>query len=200
LQFAIGGELAMKAPRAKAQNPLKNLLLYEYASGTLSVLKQDTVDATAKKINARAAEIDEQISTLRRERDALMTALRVAGIRPPDAHNFLYTLEESKYRVDKPFAGMSLTDACLGVLRDFAGKEELHERWLDKNQVEYLVTRGGYEFKTEDPTNSVNVTLRRLAEEGHCEAHTGKGSRSNKYHFKKERVPDVVEDSRATKT
>jgi len=177
----------------------KTSLLCAYASGTLKVQEHDTVDTTAKKIKARVDEIDQQITTLRLERDALMTALRVAGIRPPDAQNPRHTWEESKYLADKPFAKMSLTDACLRVLRDYAGKAELHEPWLDKNQVEYLVTRGGYEFKTGDPTNSVNVTLRRLAEDGHCEAHAGKGSRSTKYHFKKERVPDVVEDSGTTK-
>src|SRR5712691_9279229 len=73
----------------------------------------------------------------------------------------------------------------------FAGKEE-HAQWLDKNQVEYLVRRGGFEFKTDDPTNSVNVTLRRLAEDDLCEAHGGKGSRAIKYRFKKEREPNAV--------
>jgi len=156
------------------------------------------VDATTRKLVARQEEIERQIAMLRHERDAITTALGVAGIRPPAAHQNIYTREESQYRMEQPFRKVSLTDACLTVLRDHAKKDELHEQWLDKNQVEYLVTRGGFQFKTEDATNSVNVTLRRLAEEGYCEAHSGKGSRATRYHFTKDRVPDAVEDSRTT--
>jgi len=183
----------------KAFAPTKCRLLVAYASGTLSVLDNDSVDATTKRLLQRLEEIDEQRRRLRTERDAITTALAVAGVRPPDADHERYTREETEYRVEKPFAKMSLIDACLRVLRDYAGKSELHEQWLDKNQVEYLVVRGGYEFKTEDPTNSVSVSLRRLAEDGFCEAHAGKGSRSTRYRFKKERVPDALEDSRTAK-
>jgi len=180
----------------------KNLLLFEYASGTLSVLENDTVDATTKKLVARMQEIDLQYAILRRERDSITTALAVAGVRPPGAHHSIYTHEETEYRMEQPFRSMSLTDACLKVLRDYAQLDEPHKQWLEKNQVEYLVTRGGFEFKTDDPTNSVNVTLRRLAKEGYAEAHAGKGSRPTTYHFRKERVPDDVsgKDQRATKT
>jgi len=126
----------------------------------------------------------------------------VAGWRPTDAHKTIYTLEESEYQSQQPFKSMALTDACLKVLRDHSGKDEIHEQWLDKGQVEYLVTRGGYEFKTDDATNSVNVSLRRLAEQGYAEAHAGKGSRPTRYHFKKERIPDDVnsKDQGTTKT
>jgi hypothetical protein len=174
-------------------------LLYVYAAGTLSVSERDTVDATTKKLVTRLEEIDRERAALRRERDAITTALGVAGWRPLGAHHTLYTHEETEYSIEQPFRKMSLTDACLKVLRDHADKE-VNEQWLDKNQVEYLISRGGYQFKAGDPTNSVNVTLRRLADEGYCEAHAGKGTRPTRYHFRKERLPDAVEDSRTTKT
>jgi hypothetical protein len=169
----------------------KNRLLCVYASGTLNVLECDSMDATQKKLNERLAQLDNQLYALRRERDAITTALSVAGARPPEAHKMIYTAQESEYWREKPFSKMALTDACLKVLRDHAEHEESHEQWLDKNQVEYLLSRGGYEFKAEDATNSVNVTLRRLAAEGYSEAHGGKGSRPIKYHFLKERLPDA---------
>lgn len=179
----------------------KSFLLCTYASGTLNLLEHDNVDATTKRLVARMQEIDNQRAALRRERDAITTALSVAGWRPNDAHKTIYTLQESEYQSEQPFRTMSLTDACLKVLRDHAGKDEIHEQWLDKGQVEYLVTRGGYDFKTDDATNSVNVSLRRLAEHGYAEAHSGKGSRPTRYHFKKERVPDAVtQNSRTTKS
>ena len=170
----------------------KNLLLCTFASGTLHVLERDSVDATAKKLVTRMEEIDREISRLRLERNAITTALSLTGWRPPEAHKTIYSMEESEYRRDEPFRDMTLTDACLKVLRDHANKEELHEQWLDKNQVEYLVTRGGYKFETNNATNSVNVTLRRLAADGYVEAHGSKGSRPIKYHFLKERESVVT--------
>ena len=177
----------------------KTLLLCLYASGTLSVHKRDGMDATSKKLLKRLDDLDRQIATLRVERTAITTALSVAGLRPPAAHSAIYTHEENDYLREQPFKSMSLTDCCLKVLRDHAEKDEAHEQWLDKNQVEYLVQRGGFVFKTGNATNSVNITLRRLAEAGYCEAHGGKGSRPVKYHYRKERLPNEVEDSRTTK-
>ena len=173
-------------------------LLSIYASCTLGVDESDGMDATAKKLVARLAEIDEQRARLRRERDAITTALAATGWRPPDASQNVYSHEESTYITTEPFRTMSLADACLSVLRAYAGKTQAHEQWLDKSQVEYLVTRGGYPFKTGNPTNSVNITLRRLAKEGFCEAHAAHGSRATRYRFKKERLPDAIENQRAT--
>ena len=176
---------------------LKKPLLFAYVSGTLTVLERDTVDATSKTLNDRLDAIDREMTRLRIERNAITTALSVAGLRPTAAHKTIYTQAESEYARDQPFKRMSLTDSCLKVLRDHS-ELEIENQWLDKNQVEYLVRRGGFEFKTEDPTNSINVTLRRLAEDGYGGAHGGKGSRPVRYHFTKERLPDDVEDSRAT--
>jgi hypothetical protein len=177
-------------------NP-KNLLLLSFASGTLHVQDRDSLDATTKKLISRMEEIDRQLGGLKSERNAIMTALSVAGWRPPASHKQFFTGEESDYRREQPFKSMSLTDACLKVLRDHVGKEEVHAQWLDKNQVEYLVNRGGFEFQTEDSTNSVNVTLRRLAEGGLCEAQGGKGSRGMKYHFKRDREPRTTKSTKA---
>jgi len=177
---------------------LKKVLLCSYASGTLNVQEHDSLDATSKKLVDRQNEIDRLMASLRAERNAITTALSIAGIRPPVAHKTIYNTQENEYWREQPFKSMSLTDSCLKVLRDSAEHEDIAQQWLNKNEVEYLVTRGGFVFKTEDPTNSVNVSLRRLAEDGYCEAHGGKGSRGIRYHFVRERLPDEL-NSRATK-
>jgi hypothetical protein len=147
------------------------------------------VDATTKKLYGRMAEIELQRSFLKRELDAINTALAVAGVRPPGARHSIRTTEESDYLREQPFVDMSLTDACLKILKDHAEKDDASAQWLDKNQVEYMARRGGYQFETNDSTNSVNVTLRRLAAEEMIEAHGGKGSRPIKYHFRRDREP-----------
>ncbi len=154
------------------------------------------MDATTKKLIARMEEIEHKIAALRSERNAITTALSVAGWRPPDANKTIYTHEETDYWLRRPFKSMSLTDACLKVLRDHANKE-LHEQWLDKNQIEYLVRRGGFQFRADDSTNSVNVTLRRLAEGGLCQASGGKGRRAMRYHFLKDREARLEETARS---
>lgn len=169
-------------------NDTKLSLLNAYVSCTLNVLETDTVDATIKKMLKRLAEIDELRHSLRQERDHITAALASIGYRPPNAAANFYTREEGEYGAKQPFKNMSLTDACLKVLKDRSRKEPA-EQWLDKNQVEYLVVRGGYEFKTEDSLNSVNITLRRLASDGYCEMHAGKGSRSSRFKFVKDRLP-----------
>ncbi len=157
------------------------------------------MDATTKKLMERLEQIEFEMKKLRREKESITTALEVTGSRPPGAHKNFYTQEENSYGHKQPFEAMTLTDACLQILRDYAAKDEIHEQWLDKNQIEYLVVRGGFKFKTEDTKNSVNVTLRRLAEEGYCEAHVGKGTRATRYHFRKDRVPNDVKNQGTTK-
>jgi hypothetical protein len=156
-------------------------LLFIYSSCTLSLREAADVDSTTKKLLERLEEIDKERSRLRRERDAITTALSVAGIRPPEASERVYTNQESQYVTQRPFVDISLTDACMSVLRD------QQQTWFTKTQVEYLVARGGYVFDSKDSVNSVNITLRRLADEGLCEARPGKGSRPSKYRFVRER-------------
>jgi len=170
----------------------RSILTIRYVEGTLDVRDKYTVDATTKRLLARLDEIDEERRKLRAERDAITTALSVAGVRPSRASQRMYTHEESEYSLEQPFTNMSLTDACLKVLKDHPSE------WLSKVQVEYLVARGGFPFATEDPLNSVNVTLRRLAADGLCDVHKGKGTRGSKYKFLRNREDDL-KDTRTTK-
>ena len=156
-------------------------------SGTLLVLDLTTVDATTRKMLSRIEELDGEISKLHKERRNIIATLASIGYRPPQANLNTFTATEIEYRNQKPFRNMSLTDACLKVLRNQAKRHELDEQWLDKNQIEYLLVRGGYEFKAEDSINSVHVTLRRLRMSGLCQESKGKGSRPSKYHFLKDR-------------
>jgi hypothetical protein len=58
---------------------------------------------------------------------------------------------------------------------------QVYDGWLDKRQMEYLLALGGYRFEAKDPTNSVDVTLRRMAEKGDCEVEKRGGSKGNRY-------------------
>ncbi|MGD0002451.1 MAG: hypothetical protein ABSE21_20340 [Bryobacteraceae bacterium] len=176
---------------------MKNNLLIGYACGTLGVREDDDVDETARKLQQRQQETDRQIHMLRQERDAITTALAIAGIRPTNSPSFTYSHEENVYWMEQPFCRMTLADSCLRALQDHAALGN-GSQWLDKNQIEYLIRRGGFNFKTSDSLNSVKITLGRLAVGGSVERCGGKGSRSSRYRFVKERE-DALADSRATK-
>ena len=61
------------------------------------------------------------------------------------------------------------------------------------------MTIGGYEFKAQDPTSSVEVTLRRLATDGKCSVIKQAGPHgSSKYACSKEPDDVVDTDPRAT--
>jgi hypothetical protein len=152
----------------------------------LSVRDQDDLESITRKMLKRMDEIDALTSALREERDQITSALLAVAYKPAQSYRSIYTRKETEYALRKPFRQMSLTDACLKVLKDHS------DEWLDKNQVEYMVARGGYEFKAEHATNSVHVTLRRLVHEGFCEAYSGKGSRTTKHRFVKDREPTTV--------
>jgi hypothetical protein len=169
-----------------AAEDLKNVLLCAYATGALSIREHDDVDATTKKMLKRMEEIDALSSALREERDHITSALLAVAYEPSKAAPVAYSRKETEYAMRKPFRNTSLTDACLKVLKDH------FEEWLDKNQVEELVARGGYESKAEHTTNSIHVTLRRLTVDGYCESHSGRGSRTTKYRFLKDREPSTL--------
>lgn len=156
---------------AQAQSDSETPLTCTDTNGTLSV----QVDSTTQKLLKRLLEIERQTAMLRHERDAITTALSVAGIRPPDAAAQILDFKESAYLRDQPFKDTPLTDACLTVLRDYAGK------WLTSSQVEYLVSRGGYKFSTRDSQNSVSVTLRRLVGQHGVAAKRARGAKGNQY-------------------
>src|SRR5260221_682447 len=100
------------------------------------------------------------------------------GIRVSDDFGYMGTVED-RYAERVPFRIMSLPDACMAVLVDH------RDISLDKNQVEYLLTLGGYPFEAKDPTNSVEVNLRRLAADGKCEVTKGAGSTASEYRAKR---------------
>ena len=101
---------------------------------------------------------------------------------------------EELYLRAKPLEDLSLGESCLRILGDFRFE-------MNKGQVEYLASIGGYPFKTQDPVNSIDVTLRRLASDGRCEVRKG-GAEGNLYSIKTEDSTDELRDknSRATKT
>lgn len=152
------------------------------------------VDATTNKLMKRLQEIETESARLRRERDAITTALAVAGIRPPAARQSILTYKEIDYRQTQPFTQMTLTDACLKVLCDHSGE------WMTKAQVEYLVVRGGYKFVTKDQKNSVGITLRRLVDpEIGVEVQRVRGSQGSTYRYVKPEEGNDDVNSRATK-
>lgn len=139
------------------------------------------VDPSAKKLVDRIEHLRQKRTMIDQEIDALNTALGVMGmsvesrdiIGDSDPHRF-----ETRYSAAKPFREMTLGPACLKILADHAPSS------LDKNQTEFLLTIGGYPFKAKDPTNSVEVTLRKLASDGKCEADKPGGPHGSRYRAK----------------
>jgi hypothetical protein len=140
------------------------------------------MDATAKKLIEKMADIQRQIGELRRQSYALSTALEAIGMRVEDDDPFCDP-SDAEYAQNRPFAHTTLVAACKRILRDHRGKT------LTKTQVEYLAAIGGYQFETDDSKNSVDVTLRRLADVGFCEVDRQKGPEGNKYLFRQEEPP-----------
>jgi hypothetical protein len=156
------------------EKPDTNPLTESNASGTLV----QPMEASVKKLMKRLEEIEREEWKLSRERHSIQTALTVIGVAlRKDGQAHLPSSKEQWYRANQPFKKSSLTDACMTVIRDH------HKDWLNKNQVEYLVARGGYDFKTGDTKNSVHVTLRRLADEGKIRATRVRGSQGNTYRY-----------------
>jgi hypothetical protein len=82
---------------------------------------------------------------------------------------------EEEYISNLPFKDKFLPDACLTVVNDHQGMG------LDKKQAEYALALGGYPFDAKDPTNSVEVTLRKLASDGRCDVIKGSGTLMSRY-------------------
>ena len=136
------------------------------------------VDATAKSLLRQLQELEREDWRIREKIKAIRTALGMAGIKPEVGNvSWGQDSHETEYAVKEPFAETTLTEACEQVLKDYA------DQWLTKTNVEYLITRGGYKSTAKDAKNSVDVTLRRIAEYGKCDAERTRGARGNRYRW-----------------
>lgn len=124
----------------------------------------DIVEPAVKRLLDERESLRRKRMALDRQIVALDVALGVLGVRVKDQRGDYTEVVEEHYAKDQPFKNLSLAAACLMALRDHA------DLLLDKNKVEYLLTLGGYQFEAKDPTNSVEITLRKLAAEGKCKA------------------------------
>jgi len=120
--------------------------------------------------------------------NGIRVSMDVLGIRVDDSYGYMSTLE-TRYAERKPFRGLSLGKACLTALADH------RDISLDKNQMEFFLILGGYPFAAKDPTNSVEVTLRKLAGDGRCEVEKGSGPTGNRYRYLVRK--DDLDDSRS---
>ena len=133
------------------------------------------MDVTAKKLVEKMAEIQRQMLQLQRQSNSLTAALEAIGLRPEDDDPF--SSLPTRGMLILPFARTSLVAACKRILMDHENKS------LTKSQVEYLAAIGGYPFSTDDAKNSVDVTLRRLAEQGFCQVERTRGPAGNQYQW-----------------
>jgi hypothetical protein len=150
------------------------------------------VDETVKTLISTLAALESEIATRQRDIEAIKRALAIVGVKP-DSWTGENPRAEKQYVRSQPFAAMSLSDACLKILQDQPGE------WFSKKQVEYLLERGGYESSAKDPTNSVEVTLRHIADSGRCSVNRQRGSAGNRYSVEPG-GENVVTDSGATKS
>jgi hypothetical protein len=137
---------------------------------------ESDVDATAKKLVEKVNRLEDERFRINQEIHGIITALRAVGVNPtkynafPDAH-------ETEYHMRQVFASTTLTQGCQRILQDHK------DQWLTKSQIEYLIARGGYQFSAKDATNSVAVTLQRLANSGKCNVERVRGSLGNRYRW-----------------
>lgn len=146
------------------------------------------MDATAQKLLEKLTELERQAESLNRKIYSIKTALELIGVRPEDRMPY-YEGMDSSYARMLPFLNTSLVEACKRVLMDHKNQA------LTKSQIEYFAGLGGYRFATDDSKNSVDVTLRRLVEQGFCTVERSRGPRGNTYRWIPER--DVNEQKGA---
>lgn len=132
------------------------------------------MDETVRTLLEKLAALEGEIAWRERDILAIKRALAIAGVKPNNRTGELPRIER-QYVTKHPFTAMSLAEACLRVLQDQAGE------WLSKKQVEYLLERGGYQSNAKDPSNSVDITLRNLAEAGRCAVDRHRGNSGNRY-------------------
>lgn len=161
--------------QTEAEKHLTCTASYRTLYGVVRTARQ--VDATAKKLVEKMADLQRQIATLQRQANSISEALEAVGLRVENDDPFS-TPADASYADTLPFARTSLVAACKRILADHKRKS------LTKSQVEYLAAIGGYPFATDDAKNSVDVTLRRLAEQGFCEVERAHGPTGNQYRWK----------------
>ena len=146
-------------------------------NGYRTLCTDSQMDETSSKLVARLRVLEVEGRKIEEEKGIITRALEIAGIRPTEIET-----AEGVYAKTRPFRKMSLVDACKRVLTDS------EEEWITKSQVDYLITRGGFESLAKDAKNSIDVTLRRLAAEGFCEVDSSRGKLGNKYKFSPKNV------------
>jgi hypothetical protein len=187
--FYTAAELTPKRKALKMKTIIKKRLTCTIQSRTLYGLARAIafMDATTKKMVQMHADLRREIAELQRKADSVKLTLDSLGFRSKDFDNsWDRSPTEIKYAEDKTFANMSLVDTCKRILHDYP------HGIFTKNQIEYLAATGGYPFATDDSTNSVDVTMRRLAKDGFCEVHRRKGPAGNIYCLTVSHFVDVI--------
>ena len=116
------------------------------------------MEQAAKKLLKERDALYGEIRKLKKRIEAINTGLEIIELRVADDPKFA----ELEGSLPNSFHDKTLPQSCSWIF-------DLYDGWLDKNQVEYLLTVGGYPFDAKDPTNSVDVTLRRMVTDGECE-------------------------------
>jgi hypothetical protein len=185
----------------------KNCLTCTIKTRTLYAVfrKLIALDATTKKLLGKLLEFEQQIKDIERQAeseikelqhqaDSIKASLRLVGIKPES--RWEDDEAETEYALKQPFANLSLVDTCKRILDDFP------DYLLTKSEVEYLAGRGGYKFSAKDSANSVDVTLRRLAQDGLCYVQKSRGPKGNTYSCQRPEkgaeAHNVVENPRTT--
>lgn len=154
------------------------------------------MDATAKKLIEALATARRQIAALEQQAKSISAALEAAGLRASELDITLGDPRDKTYAETLPFKTMSLVNTCKQILYD---NQTLP---LDKSQIEYLASIGGYPFSTDDSKNSVDVTMRRLAGQGLCEIFPAddlrqpKGRKGNCYMLSQDKTLEWLQDRR----
>jgi hypothetical protein len=152
----------------------KSLTCTMYARTLYDVVKR--MDATSRQLMEMLADLRRKIADLERQADSVKTVLESLGYRQPILDRMWGDALDVKYAKEQPFAHGSLVDACMRIFAD-----QRITDYLTKSQVEFLAVVGGFPFSTKDRKNSVDVTLRRLAEQGVLEVEHAGGHTGNRY-------------------
>jgi hypothetical protein len=159
---------------------------------TIEAGRGKVVDASIKKLLRELKDAENAKWRASRRIGSIHAALEILGVKPQAyGAGLLGDTNEMNYVSKEPFRDMGLAETCERRLKDYEGK------WITRAHVEYLATRGGYDFSTKDSQNSVDVTLRRLAGAGKCDAERVRGSRGNKYRWVDDRAQSKLQKTMA---